>query len=371
MKICIISKFPPIQGGISAKTFWMAKGLAEAGNEVHVVTNGNCVESEYFIDDAIPTMSPNPVVHFVMPDIPWHIPYSELYIPRLLDKAIETIGDNQIDLIDTNYLIPYGIVGYFLSKITGIPYILRHGGSDVAKFLQKGVFKHLLRDVILNAAAIITDHKNREIFETINPNIYLLPRYIPDETYFKPSFTPHEIPTFAYIGKINYYWRYKSLDKIAEIFAGIRAQHQLLFISQGKGFKDFSEFVLKCGLSTYEFRKFVHPGNMPRLLEGIDFLLCFVKDDPIKDFSNILCEALWSGVPVLTDEAMDISEYMEYIAITKRDQVIKLALNEFETVQGQVNHILDGWSGPSRYTNNLKYNFSRYINANLEIYSGV
>lgn len=349
----------------------MAKGLAEAGNEVHVVTNGNCVEKEYFINDTPPEIPSSLIIHSVDPDIPWHIPYSELYTSRLLEKTLETINEYHIDIIDTHYLIPYGIVGYLASKITGIPYIVRHGGSDVAKFLQKGIFKHLLRDAILNAAAIITDHKNREIFETINPNIYLLPRYIPDEKHFKPSFTPHEIPTFAYIGKINYYWRYKSLDKIAEIFAEIRAQHQLLFISQGKGFKDFSEFVLKCGLSNYQFRKFVHPGNMPRLLESIDFLLCFVKDNPIKDFSNILCEALWSGIPVLTDETMDISEYTEYIGITTRGQVIKLVLNEFETVQGQVNHILDGWSGPSRYTNNPKYNFSRYINANLEIYSSV
>jgi len=68
---------------------------------------------------------------------------------------------------------------------------------------------------------------------------------------------------------------------------------------------------------------------------------------------------------------IDVTEYTEYIEITTRDQIIKLALNEFETVQGQVNHILDGWSGPSRYTNNPKYNFSRYINANLEIYSSV
>ncbi len=39
MRICIIGKFPPIQGGVSMRTYWSAHGLAARGHEVHVVTN--------------------------------------------------------------------------------------------------------------------------------------------------------------------------------------------------------------------------------------------------------------------------------------------------------------------------------------------
>jgi hypothetical protein len=39
VRICIIGKFPPIQGGISMRTYWSAQGLAALGHEVHVVTN--------------------------------------------------------------------------------------------------------------------------------------------------------------------------------------------------------------------------------------------------------------------------------------------------------------------------------------------
>jgi len=239
------------------------------------------------------------------------------------------------------------------------------------KFLKDGIFKHLLGNVIQDAAAVITDDKNKGLFENLNSNVQVLPRYIPNEIYFEPSFTPHETPTFAYIGKINYYWRYKSLDKITDIFAGVKGQHRLLFISQGKGFKNFSEFVSERGLKTYEFRQFVHPVNMPNLLKGIDFLLHFTKNNPIKDFSNILCEALWSGVPVLTDETMDLSEYTKYIEVTTRDQIISLPLEEVETAQAQINDIINTWKGPSRYTNKVKYNFHRYMEANLEIYRGI
>jgi glycosyltransferase involved in cell wall biosynthesis len=368
MNICIISKYPPIQGGVSASTFWLARGLAEREHQVHVVTNANCVEKEYFIDDKISEISPNLFIHSVIPDIPWHIPYSELYIPRLLDKVLEVIDKYQIDIIDTYYLIPYGIVGYLASKIKGIPYIIRHGGSDIEKFLRKGTFKHLLRNVIQNAAVVLTDNKNKEFFKETNPNVHVQPRYIPDERYFNPSFVSHKLPTFAYIGKINHYWRYKSLDKIVNIFSGIQKEYKLLFVSQGKGIKDFSGFVKTRGLTTYELRDFVHPINMTDLLKNIDFLLYFNQDNPIRDFSNIVCEALWSGIPLITDKTNDVREYTNYIDIASSDQIINIVLDDIETVQGKIIAIINNWSGSARYTNKITYNYDRYLNVNLKIY---
>lgn len=368
MQICLISKFPPIQGGISAKTYWLAQGLAERGIETHVVTNGNCVESEYRIEDNSPEPQPNLHIHFIDPDIPWHIPFSDLYVPRLLSKALQVTRENQINLIDTGYLIPYGIVGYLLSEIAGIPYVLRHGGSDIEKFLQQGVLNDLLKKVIQNAAAIITDNHNKEIFQSLNSSIYIVPRYIPDERYFKPSFSPHGTPTFAYIGKINHYWRHKSLHRIAEIFSGAKGDYRLVFVGQGKGLEDFSEFVLGYGLGGCEFRQFVHPANMPRLLNKIDFLICFAKDNPIRDFSNVFYEALWSGVRVLTDEIMDLNIYSEYIDLTSETQIVNLPIDDVRATRSKITEIMKGWEGPSRYNNKLKYNFNEYLDANLEIY---
>lgn len=368
MKICIISKYPPIQGGIAAKTFWLAKGLGDRGHLIHIVTNAGSVEKEYFIDDNSPVTSPNISVHSVIPDIPWHIPYSELYIARLLDKTLEIIDKYQIDVIDTNYLIPYGIVGYLASKISGIPYIVRHGGSDLAKFWQKGIFENLLKNVIQNAAVVISDDKHKNLFRNLNAKIIALPRYIPDEEYFKPFFTPHKIPVFAYIGKINYYWKDKSLDRIVDIFSGIKEGHKLIFVGQGKGFDDFSGYVKNRNLTRYEFRNFVHPANMPDLLSNVDFLLYFVQGNPIKDFSNIVCESLWSGIPLITDGTMAINEYTKYIEISPGNQPIILILDEIETAQVVIGKIINSWQGSFRWDNKIKYKFDDYINANLKIY---
>jgi len=368
MNVCMISKFPPIQGGISAKTYWMAKGLAEKGVTVHVVTNANCVEGEYRIDDQSSDLPENLTVHCIDTDIPWHIPSSDLYVPRLLDKALEIVENNHIDVINTNYLIPYGVVSYLLSKITGIPYILGHGGSDIAKFLKQGIFSHLLTEVISTASAIVTDDKNKGFFKDINSNIQTLPRYVPDERYFKPSAGSRRIPTFAYIGKINHYWKYKSLDKIVNIFAGIDAGHTLNFVGQGKGFQEFSRFAKARGLKTHEFSKFVHPANVPQLLGQVDYLLCFPQDNPIKDFSNIVCEALWSGVTVIADRTMDINEYEQYTGVLPENMIIRLNTQDIRETQDKIKDLIYRWNGPERFNIDIEYGFDRYIEDYLKSY---
>ena len=47
MNILMISKYPPIEGGVSSDNYWHAKGLGEKGHRVYVVTNSYEVEPEY------------------------------------------------------------------------------------------------------------------------------------------------------------------------------------------------------------------------------------------------------------------------------------------------------------------------------------
>ena len=47
MKVCFFSKYPPIEGGISSRTYWLAKALGERKIEVHLVTNALEVEENY------------------------------------------------------------------------------------------------------------------------------------------------------------------------------------------------------------------------------------------------------------------------------------------------------------------------------------
>src|SRR5262245_40365378 len=47
MRICLFGKFPPIQGGVSMRTYWVAHGLAQVGHTVDVITNAKEVTPPY------------------------------------------------------------------------------------------------------------------------------------------------------------------------------------------------------------------------------------------------------------------------------------------------------------------------------------
>ena len=68
MKLSLIFKYPPIQGGTSAQGYWLAKGLGTKGHEVHVITNAYEVEEEFrekLDADDLKEYQPNPMFHLV------------------------------------------------------------------------------------------------------------------------------------------------------------------------------------------------------------------------------------------------------------------------------------------------------------------
>lgn len=352
MKVCMITKFPPIEGGVSAAAYWLARGLAEAGVEVHVVTNSQSVEKEYLIPscDLRNNLPQGVAVHQVAIDTPWHIPFSPLYEAKLLDKALEVCATHQIELLDGFYLIPYGITAFLAAKLTGLPYVIRHGGSDLAKFWRQGMLPELLRLTISQATAVVSD---RPEISHLNENCCSIPRYIPDERFFQPDQEGvREIPTFAYVGKINYYWQHKGIDRILEFWRPYRGNSRLLFLGGGLG-KD--DFIARCKPAGVEFCAFLPPWKMPAFLQRVDYLFYLVKNNPIPDVSNLALEAVASGVRILTDDVGAFSLYEAYFPVT--DYVLPM---ENFTVPQTV---------PVRPGGKLRITYADYITANLNLYS--
>ncbi len=305
MKICMISKFPPIQGGIAARTYWLARGLAEAGHEITIVTNSASVEKEYKIEgcnEHLQTLK-NIRICSISDTTPWHIPNSEEYATRLLNRTLELLRSEQFDVIDAGYLIPYGIVAYLAHKITSVPYIIRHGGSDIGKFMEHPEYKSIVAEAIRCASLIVTDAVYEDLFATCSSNVAIMPSYVPDGDVFTQAHTtPREKPVFAYVGKINYYWQRRGLSQIAEIFEGLSEdQYQLLFIVQGVGFDGFKDSLSKRMREIIDFKPFIPAWEMPTLFRGIDYLLHFMIDEPIPHPSNTVLEALATGAEVVTN----------------------------------------------------------------------
>jgi hypothetical protein len=311
MRVCMLSKFPPTEGGIASRSYWLARGLAQKGIDVRVITNANSVEHEYRIDDCSDHLSSmkGVAIYNLQEDIPWHIPFSKDYLTRLLSLTLSIVEAEEIELLDTGYLVPFGIAGWLASRITGLPYIVRHGGSDIGKFLSHKDYRDVLQRVVSEATAVVTDEMNIEVMKSISKHVIKQPPYIPSNEFAQVSRHTAKA-TFAYIGKVNFHWERKGLAKIVELFNEVPSElYELLFVAQGKGLNDLLASITSERRRTISFKSFVPPWKMPELLAGIDYIFDISEGDPIASESFLAKEAALSGVQVISnrlDDAVNI-----------------------------------------------------------------
>lgn len=323
-KIAFLSKFPPIEGGISSKTYWLARGLALKGHEIHVITHDITAGREYSIKDdiEIPKDSLNIQVHRTQLDIPWHIPEDNEYSLSLINTAVRVVKEQEIEILDSGYLVPYGIAGYITKLSTQIPHIIRHGGSDLEKFLKQKNLQPLLDLALSNADAVITNRFHVNLFEHLTANLVFQPPYIPDESAFVPRNKLQLRRRLAVIGKINYHWQHKSLKLIAKIMENLADKFECVIYGQGNGIDSFKESLKQDNLSNFKWSSFVGPWEMPGVLSQVDAIFVFESNLPNPVFSNLVLEAVWMGVGIITDRQDFTDTYRDIVTFNKNQVLV-------------------------------------------------
>ena len=163
MKICFFTKYPPIEGGSSSRSYWLARGLGEKGVEVHIVTDA--LEKKLWqekinfenTEDLVNLQPQNVYFHSLdalgerRPDFNKRKNEVELLKTssesRLVNLGLRTIETYGCEIIDSRYFFPYGIAAYFTSKITGRPLILRHAGSDINRILDNVKLRNIFKEI--------------------------------------------------------------------------------------------------------------------------------------------------------------------------------------------------------------------------------
>jgi len=307
MKVCLISKYPPIEGGVSARIYWLAKALGERGHEVHIVTNAQEVEEEYRerIETNDQQYAPeNVFVHSTNPDNnPWHIPFSKAYTERIANLAIEVIEKNNIQLIDSFYILPYGVAAFIAGNITGRTQILRHAGSDIGKLFASPSYNTLFEKIFQRVDKIMTIPPLKEMFFSLGipeSKIAFDEKVSVDTKAFNPEVAPFslsdhierkipECPIITYIGKINYYWKTKGLFELIEAVSEIRDDFLLLFLANGRGLKEFQNLIKEKNLSKNSiFLDFVPPWKIPSIIKLSTCVVVPEREFPIKYHTPIL-----------------------------------------------------------------------------------
>jgi glycosyltransferase involved in cell wall biosynthesis len=165
VRICVIGKFPPIQGGVSMRTYWTAHALAARGHEVHVVTNAKEVQSPFRMhmraDDWARCESQDGTasltVHWTDPvdRSQSHIPMGSPFVTKLATLAARAHAERPFDVIYSHYLEPYGVAGHLAAQMTGLRHVVRMAGSDAGRLWQHPQFELLYDHVLQSAEAVI------------------------------------------------------------------------------------------------------------------------------------------------------------------------------------------------------------------------
>jgi len=208
VRICAVIKYPPIQGGVSAQSYWLARGLAARGHRVDVVTNALEVEENFRIRltpaDAgwlEPRFDHGGGVHLHTPELYSakliHIPQSNPFVSRLAGLVTDVVREQRSDVIFGYYLEPNGVAAHLASSWTGRPYVVQHAGSDLGRLMKQPGLDVTYREVFRRAHGVVSGSLYTFLgmgvaAESLYKNA---PFHLPAD--FSPAAAPLDIATLA------------------------------------------------------------------------------------------------------------------------------------------------------------------------------
>jgi glycosyltransferase involved in cell wall biosynthesis len=165
MKICIIGKYPPIQGGVSMRTYWHAHGLGALGHEVHVVTNAKeavspfrmYMRAEDWARCEASYGAGSVTVHWTDPvdQSQSYIPMASPFVSKLTGTAARIHASTGFDVVYSHYLEPYGVAGHLAAQIMSVPHVVRMAGSDAGRLWRHPQLEILYDHVLKSAGAVV------------------------------------------------------------------------------------------------------------------------------------------------------------------------------------------------------------------------
>ncbi|WP_437300170.1 glycosyltransferase [Sorangium sp. So ce426] len=284
MKLCLLIKYPPIQGGVSAQGYWMARALAELGHDVHVVSNADEVEPEYRIQldpEDRARLEPEGGPGHVQLHPPEamsrklaHIPQANPFVSKLAGRAVDVIRRHGCELVFAYYFEPNGVAGHLAATWAGVPLVLRHAGSDLGRLMLQPDLAPTYTEIVRRADGIISGNRFPLLAMGAPAEaIYSVPPYYLPAEHFGPHVPPLDVdatvaslkrlspavispgpydpavPTVGIYGKVGELKG--SFDLVAALSSLKRRGRafNLLALTQGRELEPFRRAVVDAGLA--------------------------------------------------------------------------------------------------------------------------
>lgn len=322
--LVLLGKLPPTCGQVSTLNLWLIAGLRDRGVNVTVCTDAlfpqkSAVKSDLRSDQqsALDALLANVrVIYAAHLSTQAFLPFSELGYLSYLSAARLAVVEHQPDVIFSHYLEPYALVGAQLSQEFGIPHVVTHAGSDIARLCKTENVKEVYRAAFSrNCHFVGKTELARSIFKGI-PSFSVNP-YLPDPRHFfftgdeQRNANKHD-PMFGFYGK---FVNGKNLDRLIAAFRVFRDRYgagRLLLIGNdlGGSFR-ISDWVDSARDPSITICPFIPNWEVPALLNSLSCLIYTKAGYRVPQHAAIVMrEAVACQVPVLaTQESLDGSPF--------------------------------------------------------------
>jgi len=317
LRVCLIGRYPPGKGGTAVANYRLARSLGEKGHEVLVVTD-SCTEGSYFEGlsaDELRGYEPKNVKVFLAEGSSAQASLVDRS-HSLASKAIEVAGNYGIDLIESRYLFPYSLAGFYLKAALGKPHVVRLAGSDITEMAEDNRFRHLASEILKSADVIGCSAKNR----TFLPGLGVSEKKVFGDSGFgishahfreaKPAELSKlagrdlkETPVFTSVGKMHRFKGVIELVKAASLIKGLG--FFLLFFPESGKDREFVEGLIgRYDLAERAlFLPYQPPWRMPSIYKASTCVVCAEHSHPVRSHSPLAAiEALHAGACVLISE---------------------------------------------------------------------
>ncbi len=327
MNILMIAKYPPIQGGVSRDNYWLSRRFVEKGHQVTVVTNAAEVEQPYRIklssskdEDSLNWNGKIRVISTALDTQHFYIPKANPYHSKLCGLTLAEIEENQPDFIWASYLEPFGVAALTVSSLTGVPYVIRHAGSDIGRLMGTKQLYPIYRKVFEQAKYVITSDAFIGSFLSLGipyRKLVVLPFSYLHPDYFKPlPLTQSSTYTLGIYGKVG---RAKGSNVLIEAVNILKNKGEQVLIRAHWGGNNLSEIQLEIdnlGLESYfDIQPFIPHWEIPKFIHSCDVMLFLENNFGIKFHTpGIPKEILACGRPLITTyEVANKPIYQEHL----------------------------------------------------------
>lgn len=352
MKLCFITKYPPIQGGVSMQCYWAARGLAERGHVVRVVTNADEVEDVFKIDLSLNDkvvggpyqprfLRTGGRVDVDSTDNPdrskiYYIPLGNPTVSRLVSRALKAVDEDCCEVVFSQYLEPYGLAASIVGAWTGTPFVFKHAGSDLFRLMDVPDLQPCYREVLCRAHRIITGGPAQQIVRSHGVSEAQIASGIGfglPKVAFNPAAPPADIdrmlasarvrwactlgdlaplmaslepglPVLGIYGKLGEQKGTFDLLHAARLLINRGFRLHLMFVGRGWQEAAFGQQITELGLARYvRMHPFIPHWGIPGFIRACNAVAFLERDFAIRAHTpTIPCEVLSCGTCLVLSE---------------------------------------------------------------------